>query len=210
MTKILYLPSTWAIDYLTWAEQAQVDVKYAWLSERAASKGMLGNKNRLLWRWQGWTKKKQHWLKYLGDNITILVCHHQHIIHADHPTTLTTLTLFPSADHLDHQDQLDHLIHPDPEQQFAKFAKPFFLEQKLSWTKNCKKKYLERIFAKKLSQVPKKLSQFANFAKRMSRTRLWSGTTSSRTDNLQKKLTEQQFAKRLFGMRLCKNLIRNA
>ena len=139
MTKIRYLPSIWAINYLTWAQQAQVDVNHAWSSERAASKGMLGNKNRLLWRWQGWTKKKQHWLKYLRDNITILVCHHQHIIHADHPTTLTTLTLFPSADHLDHQDQLDHLIHPDPEQQFAKFAKPFFLEQKLSWTKNCKK-----------------------------------------------------------------------
>ena len=138
MTKILYLPSTWAIDYLTWAEQAQVDVNHAGRQKGQPRKGCWATKTAFFEDGKDEQKRSSIGLN-TWETITILVCHHQHIIHADHPTTLTTLTLFPSADHLDHQDQLDHLIHPDPEQQFAKFAKPFFLEQKLSWTKNCKK-----------------------------------------------------------------------
>ena len=55
-----------------------------------------------------------------------------------------------------------------------------------SWTKKCKKISETNICKRVVKSSKKKLSQLANFAKRMSRSRLWSGTTSSRTDNLQK------------------------
>ena len=97
-------------------------------------------------------------VRYLGDNITILVCHHQHIIHADHPTTLTTLILFPPyhLDHLDHQDQLEHSIHPDPEQEIEKFAKPFFWNKSYLQPKIAKKN-LERNICEKVATVSKKI-----------------------------------------------------
>ena len=85
----------------------------------------------------------------------------------DHSTTLTTLTLFPPyhldhLDHLDHQDQLEHSIHPDPEQQIEKFAKPFFWNKSYLQPKIAKKN-LERNICEKVATVSKKFVRKVNF-----------------------------------------------